>query len=207
MDLDSRVPPLENSARIRRRATEKLPDDQIADELHKYFGVVHSTLSIGPGRPTSYKISDAFTLLVNAADVFSSDPVRFLLSLGFVVFPESICLNCARLSEFLVVSPDWLSRALSRDEFRVLDRMPQRCIGKLEQLGFIDSDQFLLFTIPETGAFAFSLRKRCAVVQPFPTEFIDVLVLARAALVEQSKQRVRAYVEEVMTRARAPGCD
>jgi hypothetical protein len=200
MELDPAIPPLESSARIRRKATQKLPDEQTSTELHDYFAVVHSGFSCRVGRPPCYKIGDAFTLLVNAAEVFSNDPVRLLLSFGMVVFPESVCVDIARLSAILVVEPDWLSRALLRDEFRVLDQVPESCIGALKKLGFIDSDGFQMFTIPETEAFAFSLRTRRAIVQPFPVEMIEMLIAARAASAQQVTEQIHAYVEEVRER-------
>jgi len=67
----------------------------------------------------------------------------------------------------------------------------------LERLGFIDSSQFQMLMVPRTGAFAFAIRTHRAIVQPFPVEMIELLMIAQRIATEQVKQKISAHVEVV----------
>jgi len=111
--------------------------------------------------------------------------------------PESIYHEISRLNNFPEVDADFVCRTLRRDRLVILDLFPVLWMETLKRLGFIDSLWFQILMVPGTGAFAFAIRAYRAILQPFPVEMIELLMIAQRIATEQVKQKISAHVEVV----------
>jgi hypothetical protein len=205
MELNGDWAPLQNSAALRRKCHARLPHERITAELRAYFSVRHA----GIARPliplAPHRIGDALALAVTAAEVFSADPGRWLLERGVVVFPDLLCLELRRVSEWIALSVAACHRLLEGNHFAALDAVPDDCRALLCRLGFVDSPAFQLFAVPPADAFAFAIRAHRAVVQPFPAELVDAMVGARRAAAERARSAVGDYVAAAQARLQQGG--
>jgi hypothetical protein len=197
MELAPELGPLQNAARVRRKAHRKLSPDSITSELREYFAVKHATTMATPRRFSSHRIGDVITLTLTLAEIFSDDPNRWLLDHGIVIFPELVCLAIQKFSEFISMDAPACLLSLEKNRFSILDELPHACVGRLKQLGFIDSVDFQLFLIPASDSLAFAIRSNRALVQPLPTELIESLLAVKQTAVLRARAAIREYVAAI----------
>lgn len=194
MDLDSKLAPLQNLARLRLRAPKKLDDQAIEAGLSEYFSEWWARL------PEKRRIGEFLTLVVSTVEVFSHDPVNLLLRFGIVIFPDLLCLDVSSLAHTCGVCLRNLILMLQRANYLFMDKIPEYCINSLVELGFVDRDSFQLFIVPDSDPFVTFLRTSRTIVQPLPIEIVDVMMFARSELAEAFRAGVREYAEGAQRR-------
>jgi hypothetical protein len=175
MDLRPEFSHLQNSARLRRRSHSKSDHSFLRDPLKEYFVSAHAPIAMTIEWISVLRMGDVLTLILTVAELFSVDSNRFLLECGIVVFPEFVCLAIEKLSDLISVEAHMCFASLTQNGFAILDEVPEVFMGRLKDLGFVDSVEFQPFVIPASDSLCFAIRAHRALVQPCPAEIIDIL--------------------------------
>lgn len=189
--------PIKLASQLKRKAFMKQSVENIDKTVLQYFTHLHSKKSLNLA---NLQIGDELSLLSYFAEIFSNDPIYQILHWGMVIFNDSVCININILSHFLSLPIPSMLESMRKSNYSLLQSLPPNCFQTLLQLGFITSLEFSMFTISPADPFFIHIGCHPIIVQPFPLELIDLLLLAKQQIVDLEKTRLNKYIESARRR-------
>ncbi|KAH0794591.1 hypothetical protein GPJ56_001616 [Histomonas meleagridis] len=187
-DEIERITPIAFLTIIQKGAKTRIPLESVDAHAKQFFGKMREIQSKSKTPPN---VGDELLILAAYASYLSNDPIFLLLHWGVVIFEDSsVCLNPNLLANVLQLDPKLILKSLKMNNFNLLEAIPFDFFCILKDLGFIDSLEFLMFTINPICYLSIFLTEHQSVVQPFPLELVDYLNDAKTKMLEMT-QRVR----------------
>lgn len=191
------INPIELLSLLHQKAYPKHPTEVIDESIIEYFNFLHSQKK---KKLFSITIGDKFSLLASFAEIFAMDPISLLLKWGLVIFDDCICLNLERICQIMHLSRHRLTESLKKAQYFELISLPPDCYQSLFQLGFIDSPDFSIFTISQADPFYIYIRCHPFIIQPFPVEVADIMLLAKKELIDCENEKLRLHFQSAEKR-------